>query len=167
MIRNSNETCSIRSDQNVDNASVIFFATVKSGSGNSASVDVGRVWKGEVPKETWVWISDLQGEGSNDDIVGDSYLIYGHPNSSVNGFFAFPCITQQSTLEEAISLLGVGNDPRDFVATFDEPFPSIDGSPSGITTNGYIVATVCSIFIVGIFVGVLGAVFFGQKTKYR
>lgn len=152
----------MRADQSADDASVIFFATVKSEYGNNAFLDVERVWKGEVPKETWLWTPNLhnEGEGSNDGIVGDSYLVYGDPNASVDGFYAFPCTTQRSTLEEAISLLGAGDNPRDFVATFDEPFPVIDGSPLGITTNGYIVATFCFIFIVGIFVGVgvLGAI---------
>ena len=162
MTGNSNETCDIRADQNIDDASVIFFATVNSKTDNIVSVDVGRVWKGEVPKETWMWTPDLEGgeEDSNDVIVGDSYLVYGEPNGSIDGFYAFPCTTQRSTLEEAISLLGTGNDPRDFVATFDEPFPIIDGSPLGITTNGYVAAAFYFIFIIGICVGVLGVIFF-------
>lgn len=165
MSQGSIETCTIQEGQNVDNASVIFFATVNSESDNIAILDVERVWRGEVPKETWTWTSHLQDEGSdlNDTPVGGSYLIYGNPNGSVDGFQAFSCLTEQMTLQDAISLLGVGNAPRDFVATFDEPFPIIDGSPLGVTTNGYIVAAVCFVFIVGIFLGILGTVFFGRR----
>lgn len=165
MSGNPIDTCVMRTNQNADDASVIFFATVRSQSDESASIEVERVWKGEVSNKTWIWTSTFYGEESdlNESIVGNSYLIYGNPNGSVDGFQAIPCTTKQMTLQEATSLLGVGDAPRDFVATFDEPFPIIDGSPLGVTTNGYIVAAVCFIFIVGIFLGVLGAELFRRS----
>lgn len=132
----------------------------------NAFLDVERVWKGEVPRETWTWTSALQGEGSGAvGITGNSYLVYGSPNGSVDGYYAFPCATNRATLEEAVAHLGTGSEPRDFVATFDEPFPMIDGSPLGIASNGYVAAAFVFAFLVGVLVGALGTTYFRREKK--
>lgn len=157
--------CSPEPNQHANDASVVFFATVTNETNNNAFLGVERVWKGEVPEETWTWTSNLQPEESGADggVVGSSYLIYGTPNGSVDGFYAFPCATQPSSLEDAVALLGAGEAPRDFVATFDEPFPVIDGSPLGITTNGYVVAMLCFAFVLGTCVGMFAARLFSKR----
>ncbi len=158
--------CTPRTDQNAEDANAVFFATVTRESNNNAFLDVTRVWKGEVPKETWTWTSALSTAVDADaSIVGNSYLLYGEPNGSVDGFFAFPCATQQMTLADATTLLGTGGEPRDFVATFDEPFPTIDGSPLGITTNGYVVSAFFAVLTVGILIGIFGSTILRRFKK--
>ena len=163
MATNFNAPCEALADRQIDDANAIFFAQVTKEYEGNAFLEVERVWRGEVPRDTWTQKNNLiaeEGDASG-SLVGNSYLIYGTPHGSVDGFYAYPCVSQMSTLEEARALLGPGEEPREFVATFDAPFPKIDGSHLGIADNGYLVFTVFALLAIGFIIGIWFATILG------